>query len=321
MPEISTDHIGIAEKSLSVEIPLVSVCMITYNHENYVRQAIESVLSQQADFAIELVISDDGSTDETGQVCRDFEKKNLQIVRYIKNDSNIGMMPNFIKALQLCKGKYIALCEGDDYWINDYKLKKCVQALDEHPEYTLCCHENYKLISGKISIDNILKISAPGRYTLEDYLLQPFFHTSSMVFRRVDLIPHIPDWYKNVFAGDNFLVAILGSQGDIYYLNECMSVYRVHAASISNKYGILNMKENYLKHMNLFNQMNNFKYDDIIKKLTRKWELITFCYDEKYGRKLKYFLKNISGIWRVYASPQIKMSLFIRYIVPTKFVK
>src|SRR5688500_16210646 len=93
--------------------PLVSVCMITYNHEAYIAEAIEGVLMQQTDFPFELVIGDDCSTDRTRQICLEFETKFPGIVRVLPVTANVGMMPNLVRALLNCRGKYIALCEGD----------------------------------------------------------------------------------------------------------------------------------------------------------------------------------------------------------------
>ena len=93
---------------------MVSVCMITYNHEAYIAQAIEGVLMQQTDFPIELVIGEDCSTDRTRAICLEYQQRHPGIIRLALRERNIGMMPNFVQTLQACEGKYIALCEGDD---------------------------------------------------------------------------------------------------------------------------------------------------------------------------------------------------------------
>jgi glycosyltransferase involved in cell wall biosynthesis len=299
----------------------ISVCMITYNHERFIKQAIESILEQETVFSFNLIIADDGSKDNTAAICRNLKEKYPDKINFIENQPNIGMMPNFIKALKLCSGKYIALCEGDDYWTDKTKLEQAIRILEEHTEYAICCHGNYKLINHKLIEDNILNINSSGNFTLENYLLQPFFHTSSIVFRTIELIPEIPEWYKDVFAGDNFLVALLASKGYIYYMAKYMSVYRVHQSSISNKYGIINMKENYLKHMKLFNEMKGGKYNLSMTKLKKKWELLTVCYDKNYFRKISYFLKNMPAILKTYKSPKTSLLLSIRYLIPSSLLK
>lgn len=119
---------------------LVSVVMITYGHEKYIRQAIEGVLMQQGDFDLELVIANDCSPDNTDAVVQDVlsHHSNAHWIRYVRHEKNIGMMPNFIFALQQAKGKYIALCEGDDYWTDPCKLQKQVDFLEANPDYSIC---------------------------------------------------------------------------------------------------------------------------------------------------------------------------------------
>jgi glycosyltransferase involved in cell wall biosynthesis len=299
----------------------VSICMITYNHEDFIQQSIESIIEQETKFSFELVISDDGSKDNTANICSKMAAKYPDKIRFEKNDTNIGMMPNFIKALRSCLGKYIALCEGDDYWIDKAKIEKTVTILERHPEYTICCHGNYKLINNKLHDDNILNLKGSSVFTLECYLIQPFFHTSSIVFRSADLISSIPDWYKDVFAGDNFLVALLGHKGKIFYMAQIMSVYRIHTQSISNKYGVLNMKDNYFKYLGLFNEMNNYQYSECIEKVKKKWELITNCYNKNYLQKVVFYFKNIRPIFKVYKPVKIKIKLALRYLIPTSLLK
>src|ERR1700739_2391661 len=113
--------------------PLISVCMITYNHEKYIAQAIESVLAQKTNFPVELVIGDDYSTDSTRKICLDYKKKHPDILKLRFPDKNMGMMPNFIANLKECDSRYIALLEGDDYWTDPYKLQKQFDFLEANP--------------------------------------------------------------------------------------------------------------------------------------------------------------------------------------------
>src|SRR5690606_34101688 len=125
-----------------LKFPLISVCMITYNHEAYIKQAIEGILMQQTNFDVELIIADDCSTDRTETIIRELienHSENFKI-KYYRHDINIGMMPNFIFSLKKCTGKYIALCEGDDYWTDPLKLQKQVDFLEGNPEYGICFH-------------------------------------------------------------------------------------------------------------------------------------------------------------------------------------
>ncbi len=125
--------------------PLVSVKMITYNHAPYIAQAIESVLMQKTDFPFELVIGEDCSTDETRRIVFDYAERYPETIRVITSDANVGMHQNSHRTAKACQGKYIAYCEGDDYWHHPDKLQKQVDYLEQHPEYGLVCSD-YDLV-------------------------------------------------------------------------------------------------------------------------------------------------------------------------------
>lgn len=110
--------------------PLVSVCMTTYNHEHYIGQAIESVIAQRVNFAIEIVIGEDCSTDSTLAVCRKYQSQYPEIIRIVASENNIGMHANYRRTIEACGGKYIAMLDGDDYFTDPDKLQMQVDALE-----------------------------------------------------------------------------------------------------------------------------------------------------------------------------------------------
>jgi glycosyltransferase involved in cell wall biosynthesis len=114
--------------------PLVSVKMMTYNHEPYITQAIEGILCQKTSFPFELVIGEDCSTDRTLEIVMDFQKKYPHVIRVVTSEKNVGAHKNSERTRKACRVKYIAFCEGDDYWQDSYKLKKQVDYLEDHPE-------------------------------------------------------------------------------------------------------------------------------------------------------------------------------------------
>ena len=122
---------------------LVSVVMLAYNHEPYLRRAIEGVLSQEIDFPIEILIGEDHSTDNTLGIAREYEEKHPNIIRVITSDHNVGAMKNLQRLESSCRGKYVAYCEGDDYWHDSTKLRKQVSFLEQHPDYSFI-HTEYR---------------------------------------------------------------------------------------------------------------------------------------------------------------------------------
>ncbi len=126
----------------------LSVCCITHNHELFIAAAIKSFLKQKTNFEYEIVIANDASTDSTHEIIEHFRKEYPKIIRYYNHDKNIGMIPNLKLALQACSEKYIALCEGDDYWTDDYKLQEQVDFLEKHSAYVGCFHNTEERYEG-----------------------------------------------------------------------------------------------------------------------------------------------------------------------------
>ena len=127
----------ISDKTALADNPLVSVPMITYNHERWIGQAIEGILSQKTDFSIELVIGEDCSTDRTREIVMKYQQKHPAIIRVITSDQNIGAKKNIQRTFQACRGKYLAVCEGDDYWHHPQKIQLQCDCLESHPEIGL----------------------------------------------------------------------------------------------------------------------------------------------------------------------------------------
>ena len=209
----------------------VSVCMITYNHEKYIDRAIQGVLEQDCEYKIELVISNDASTDTTHyRILEAIRGNSSKIkIRYINNSENIGMMANFIQAIKECKGRYIALCEGDDYWIDSYKLQKQVDFLEANTNYAVSFHKVKILKGDKLFRDSVIEERYENikKYpaTVFDLLKHGnFMHTASVVFR--NNIRHFPMEFKYSPVGDYFLHIINSQYGDIHRINEVMGVYR-----------------------------------------------------------------------------------------------
>lgn len=121
-----------------METPLVSIVTITYNHEPYIRKCIEGVLMQQVNFPIEFIIAEDCSTDGTLAICKEYAEKHPDIIKIITSENNVGALQNEVRAINAAKGKYLAFCEGDDYWTDPLKLQKQVDFLEAHPDYSVC---------------------------------------------------------------------------------------------------------------------------------------------------------------------------------------
>lgn len=213
----------------NVSSPTVSVCMISYNHGKYIRQAIESVLSQGVDFPIELVIGDDCSKDDTYEICESFARRDAR-VKLLPRDRNLGVMPNFSRTLRACQGRYIAVCEGDDYWIDPLKVRKQVDFLDKHPDYAGLAHQ------AQVISDNaptrVFREGVPATLTTNDLVGARLFHLASVMFRRpvLELFCEAP----LVLGCDRLLNFCISIVGKLHYSEENMCVYRMHGAGMSS---------------------------------------------------------------------------------------
>lgn len=207
--------------------PKVSVCMITYGHEKFIEQAINGVLMQDCDFEMELIVANDCSPDKTDAVIQNILENHPKAssIKYIKQDENLGMIPNFIFAMQECEGKYIALCEGDDYWTDPFKLQKQVDFLEVNPDYILSFHK-VKMLKplGELVDDFITEV--PANYETIETLarLENYIHTPSVVFRNV--LQEFPPEFTLSPIGDYFLYMLLSQHGKLKYFQEEMAVYR-----------------------------------------------------------------------------------------------
>ena len=206
--------------------PKVSVVTITYGHENYIIETIKGVLMQEYQGDIEFIIANDNSPDDTDKLVREFFLQNSVPanfeIKYTNHKVNKGMMPNFIWALEQASGKYVAICEGDDYWVDPLKLQKQVDFLEENKNYVLCFTDREIL---KI---NTLEITASlhNQFSFNKAEI-PYIHipTLTVVFRNVE--NKIPRQMHDSLI-DTSLFIFLSQFGKFYFFRDKTAVYRVH---------------------------------------------------------------------------------------------
>lgn len=250
----------------------VSVLMLTYNHEKYIADAIESVVKQKTDFPFELVIGEDFSTDNTANICREYQKKYPDIIKLNANDKNLGLQKNFIQNYNLCSGEYMAICEGDDFWINKHKLQIQADFLDQHKKYSACFHRalNYYQENGSKSISN-------GAYqkkvnsVIDIITCNPI--TNVTVMFRLGLFGELPSWFNKVTSYDFALHVLNAEHGDFYFMNKVMAVYRQHKQSIWSMAS--SEKQMLISVINRGLLMDHYKgkNETIFKKLTETYSI------------------------------------------------
>jgi glycosyltransferase involved in cell wall biosynthesis len=298
----------------------VSVCMIAYNQEDYISEAIESILMQKTDFPVELIIGDDHSKDRTGEICARYAARYPDKIKYHYREPNLGMMPNFIRTLSECDGKYIALCEGDDFWTDENKLRQQVDFMEAHPEVSLCCHNHSVLADGEMIHLNEDIAEDVKILETRDYMRDPFFHTSSYFFRREAQPAPYPDWYRDVLAGDHFLVLFLSMKGKIGYLNRSMSVFRNHGSSVSFTRRALEIKQNFVRHLEIFDEYSDREFETEIREVINRWNLIYQVYEPGYVKRLAYLGQNI-GFYLQNFRKVGGVKLLVKYLLPRSVIQ
>lgn len=215
--------------------PLVSVCSIAYNQVQYIKECLDGIMMQQTDFKFELIIHDDASTDGTAEIIKEYANKYPEIIRPILQTENQyskgkGILAPFV--YPRAQGKYIALCEGDDYWTDPLKLQKQVDFLEANPDYSMCFHqalEKWDDCSKPMSTFSILQDKS---YSSKDILRNWMIATASVCFRKNVIQSACYQEYSvnpNFIYGDIVLFQICVKLGKIYGMSDTMSVYRRHA--------------------------------------------------------------------------------------------
>lgn len=228
---------------------LLSICCITYNHEQFINKAIDGFLMQKTTFPVEIIIGEDHSKDNTREIIKSYTYKYPDKIKLIISDQNVGAVENERRVILEAKGKYIAFCEGDDYWNEPYKLQKQVDFLESNPDYSVCFHrcKHVNIQTGTWSEDACgFLFSVPGQkgveITTELFLHSWITQPLTMVFRRGLYDPNLDSQYK--YYRDNHLIYNFLQKGKGYILSFEGGVYNCHKGSIHS--GMETIKRNEL---------------------------------------------------------------------------
>ena len=249
--------------------PVISVIVTTYNHENYIEKALESILMQKDCPEFEIVIGNDCSTDNTGKIIENYASKYPQI-KVLTRDKNLGMLYNFKNCFENCSGNYIAILEGDDYWHDDQKLKKQYELL-KNSEALFCFNDIYLLEKEgepyKKHVENAKK-TLNGKITAKQHieLGNPIANFSCCMYKK-EALKYIPEtyWEDKDNADWLFNLYIL-DQKDGIYLNERCSVYRINEMGLWSRLANEEREFALIKAINNYNKYFNYKYKESFYK-------------------------------------------------------
>lgn len=315
-----------------MKAPLVNIVMLTYNEEKFVSQAIDSVLEQVCDFPFLLVIYDDCSTDNTATICREYALKFPQKIHFTQNITNLGLIKNYREALHFCTAKYIAILEGDDYWIDKYKLQKQVELLESDSELGLVhtarqtlMNETQKIHKTSNAVTNLHKKNQG--FILNALLLENFITPLTVLFRleaikgKLDFDYFINNDFKTL---DYAIWLAISKENKISFMEDETGVYRIRRDSIMNKKSIQSLEsflqtsrltcKYYIEKFNVSEISGNYideYYDDFLFSHSLLYS--DFVYAKKYAKIIK---KNSLKDWAKYviSKSDLSISLYSKFL-------
>jgi len=250
--------------------PLVSIICGVYNHEKFIGKTLEGFLKQETSFPFEIIVHDDASTDNTVLVIKKYEKQFPHLFRNIyQNENQLSQSIDSVTRITFAaaRGKYIAICEGDDYWIDPLKLQKQVDVLEKNSKLAIAAHGSYRLTDKLSLIDSPFKVDTI--WSTKDILANNWFiMTASLMFRR-SMIDLSPDWLPKISHGDLALILLASLNGDGYYTPEPMSVYRMAGLGMMSRFTVKDSKK-YIFLLDQFNKKSAYKFDNEITILKDK---------------------------------------------------
>ncbi|WP_297449545.1 glycosyltransferase [uncultured Alistipes sp.] len=219
-------------------IPIVSVLMPTYNHERYIAEAIESVLMQRTNYPYELVIGEDCSTDSTREICCQYQRKYPEIIHLLEYETNVGLMKNYQRIISRCKGRYFAILESDDRWLDPYKLDRQIRFLETHGDYGLVySNADFLFASDGKYKRAVQRLKNPSGNIFDRLIINNWIIAGTVCFRR--------DLYERYVCLDDFIALgfttfdypvwlTLAYHSKFKYFRDSTMSYRIVESSISN---------------------------------------------------------------------------------------
>lgn len=300
-----------------LKTPLVSICTAVYNHEPYLRKCFDGFLMQKTNFAFEVLVHDDASTDNSAEIIREYTEKHPEIFKPIyqkENQYSKGVKVSATYQFPRAKGKYIALCEGDDYWTDPLKLQKQVDFLETHPDYVMCSHrfKIFKQQENLITDDWYGEVSEGTHYDLNALINGKwFFHPLTVMFR-TDIYDS-EKYSKYPYSMDAVLFYHLLKKGKGYMLPDKMAVYRIHSGGVWS--GITYKKQlrtEFIARIGIYQIEQSFEAAYFLRSQFNKWIPSSWMIKE-----WKLVIKSFRIISKHFGFVST-FNLFIRNLAPKK---
>ncbi len=245
----------------------VTVLLTTYNHEEYIAQALDTVLMQETEFDYEIIVLEDCSTDATREIVIAYQKRYPDKIRLRLPDRNQYSNKPFAEVFQSARSRYIAILDGDDYWTSPKKLQKQVDFLEAHSECVLCFHNAIRIYEDLSRLPLRYTFQAQKTIsTVEDIWQSCFIAGCTPMFRKA-MIGHIPEWYYAISYGDWPFYIFCAQYGKIGYIDEILGVYRIHGQGVWSKLDAIQKLEGQIAFYETMNANLDFRFNDIVEPL------------------------------------------------------
>ncbi len=272
---------------------MVSILCLAYNHEKYIGQALESFINQKTNFKYEVIINDDCSTDNTTNIIKYYANKYPDIIKPIYQTEN-----QYSKGVQIINeilipnacGKYFAFCEGDDYFVDNYKLQKQFDFLESNREYMFCVHNSLHVDNNNNIVGKTEIVKKDCDLNCENFIIGGGgFVSTNSIFAPLELTKKIPDYLRE-YSIDYLWQIYLSSQGKTRCFNEKMTAYRVNVKN-SWRDQMIKSNDKYVKHLDKiveklekFDISNNYKYHDVVEEKIQKIKFKIFVLEKNYTK-------------------------------------
>lgn len=267
----------------------LSVAVFTYNHEQYIGQALESILAQNVNCEYEIVIGEDCSTDGTRDVITAFHRRYPERIRLLLRDQNVGAMRNFAGTIEACRGEYLALLDGDDYWIATDKLQRQINFLDAHPECAICCgrvRALYDAAMQNLDGPDVVPQLPAGPYTIEDILKANFLLPCTALLKR-KYICQFPKWFFEMKVGDWPLCIMVARYGTIELMDEIVAAYRIHSGGVWSSMPQVIRAEQRLQVLHALDKELRYQYRNAIREAVASVYRGLACDSRSKGRRIE----------------------------------
>lgn len=259
----------------------VNILLTTYNQKKYIGKAIEGILAQKTNFLWQLIISDDGSTDGTREICEKYQQKHPDKIRLLAKDKNCGRFRNLAKLMKVANAQYLAICAGDDEWIDEKKLQKQVEFLDSHPDYAICYtryREKNERTGKEIIKPTKKEVGQESETDIHNFLKRWRIASSSMLFRGASFQDFPYHQYK--YLEDTHLVYYSMMRGKGKILNFVGTLYRIHD---NNVYGNKDELKQAIINQKVFGDLATIFPND--KVLTKRFNYLNFIIAQNYDQQ------------------------------------